>query len=66
MLILTRKINESILMDGGIEIMVVSLDSKSVRIGITAPKEVNIVRKEILSKHPLTKYVPKTPLLGGK
>lgn len=46
MLVLTRKINESICIDGGIEVMVVAIRGNKVRLGFRAPSEVSIQRKE--------------------
>jgi carbon storage regulator len=47
MLILGRREGESILIDGGIRIVVVSCDRGGVRIGIEAPSDVKILRGEI-------------------
>lgn len=47
MLILGRREGESILIDGGIRIVVVSCDRGGVRIGIEAPGSVKILRGEI-------------------
>ena len=47
MLSLTRKSNESIIIDGNIEIKILSVSDGKVRIGISAPKNVEIHRKEI-------------------
>lgn len=50
MLILTRKKDESLIIDGNIEIRIVSLDDGKVKIGIDAPREVEIHRKEVFEK----------------
>ena len=50
MLILTRKKNESIIIDGNIEIKIIELEDGKVRIGIEAPKEIEILRKEIYDR----------------
>jgi carbon storage regulator len=50
MLILGRKEGDSILIEGGIRIVVVSCDRGSVRIGIEAPPDVKILRGEIAEK----------------
>jgi len=50
MLILTRKIGESIVLDGGIKIMVTGIDGNQIRIGVDAPKDVKVYREEILEK----------------
>ncbi|AEV70529.1 carbon storage regulator CsrA [Acetivibrio clariflavus] len=47
MLILTRKRNESIIINDNIEITVVDVQGEQVRIGINAPKSVSVYRKEI-------------------
>jgi carbon storage regulator len=47
MLVITRKINESIIIDGQIEIVVAAITKEGVRIGITAPREMEIHRREV-------------------
>ncbi len=47
MLVLTRKIGESISIDDNIKITVVQIKGKQVRIGIDAPKETKIYREEV-------------------
>lgn len=47
MLVLTRKTNETILIGDDIEITVIRISANTTRLGITAPKTTNIVRKEI-------------------
>ena len=50
MLILTRRESEKIIIGDNIEIQVCGIKGSIVRIGIDAPKEMNIVRKEIQGK----------------
>lgn len=50
MLILTRKVGESINIGNDIKITIVSLDKGQARIGIDAPKDVIIHREEIYNK----------------
>ena len=50
MLILTRKKNESVIINGNIEVTIVALDDGKVKIGIDAPKSVEIHRKEVFEK----------------
>lgn len=47
MLALSRKINESIIIGNNIEITVLEVKGDQVKIGISAPKDVPIYRKEI-------------------
>jgi len=47
MLVLSRKMNERIVIDGGIVITVVKIDRNQVRIGIEAPGHVHVFREEI-------------------
>ncbi|SDZ32885.1 carbon storage regulator, CsrA [Proteiniborus ethanoligenes] len=47
MLILTRKANESIIIKDNIEIIVVGIEDGKVKLGIKAPKEIDIYRKEV-------------------
>ncbi len=47
MLVLSRKEDESIIINDNIEIKIVSLRQDQVKLGIVAPKEVKIYRKEI-------------------
>ncbi|MCA0971571.1 carbon storage regulator CsrA [Halobacillus litoralis] len=47
MLVLNRKINESIMIGEDIEIKVISIDGGQVKLGINAPSQLEIHRKEI-------------------
>ncbi len=47
MLILSRKVDESIIIDNDIEIKVIGIEEGKVRLGISAPKDIAIHRKEI-------------------
>lgn len=46
MLVLTRKTDQSIMIGDDIEIVVSSIEGNTVRIGIKAPRDVKILRKE--------------------
>lgn len=50
MLVLSRKKNESIIIDGKIEIKIIESEDGRVRIGIEAPKEIQIHRKEVFDE----------------
>ena len=47
MLVLTRKVNESIMIGDSIEVVVVSVHAEQVKIGIKAPREVSVHRREV-------------------
>lgn len=50
MLILTRKLGESIAIDDGIKITVVALKGNQVKLGIDAPANTKVYRQEIYTK----------------
>lgn len=47
MLVLSRKVGEQIVIDGGITVTVTSVDGGKVRLGISAPPDVRIDRAEV-------------------
>ena len=47
MLVLSRKTNESIVIDGNVTVSVLRVDNDNVRIGIDAPLSIPVLRKEI-------------------
>jgi carbon storage regulator len=47
MLVLTRKSNQSIMIGDDIEVSVLSVMGEKVRIGIQAPRDVPVFRKEV-------------------
>ena len=50
MLALTRKKGESIILNNDIEISILELRGDQVKVGISAPKEVPVYRKEVRKK----------------
>jgi carbon storage regulator len=50
MLVLTRKLDEKILIGKDIVINVLEIEGGSVKLGIEAPKEVSILRMEVFEK----------------
>ena len=48
MLVLSRKFNESIVIDGGIKITVVEIRGNQIRLGIEAPREIGVMREELV------------------
>lgn len=47
MLILTRKKGQSIIINNNIEILISSIEGDQIKVGIVAPNEVTVLRKEI-------------------
>jgi len=63
MLILTRKPDQSIVIDGGIELIVLEVRGAQVRLGISAPREIAVNRKELLQHADAER--PQSPLSVG-
>lgn len=54
MLVLTRKTNERIVIDGSIVVEILEIQGGRVRIGIQAPNGVTILREELLTNKTMT------------
>ena len=61
MLVLSRKLNESIIVDGNIRITIVGIRGNHVRVGIEAPDSIPIIREEMRDRLELT--VPMEPMV---
>ena len=61
MLVLTRKVDEKIVISGNIVITVVGIRGDRVRIGIEAPPEVGIYRQELSPLSPENQLPKKKP-----
>lgn len=50
MLILTRKIGETLMIGDQVEVTILSIKGNQVRIGVNAPKEIPVHREEIYAR----------------
>ena len=50
MLVITRRKDESLLIGDDIEIKIVKVEDGSVRLAISAPRDINILRKEVFER----------------
>ena len=69
MLVLTRKINEKIVISTDIVVTVLSIERDQVKIGVEAPKDISIHRKEVFeeivrsNREALLNYVDHNPFI---
>ena len=50
MLVLRRKVEEAIVLDGSIRVVVLAVEGERVKLGIEAPDDVTIIREELLHR----------------
>jgi carbon storage regulator len=50
MLVLTRNLNEAIIIDGLIRVIVLGIKGNKVRIGVSAPEHIQVDREEIAQR----------------
>lgn len=50
MLVLTRKLNEGILIGDDVLVTVINIDKDKIRLGIEAPRNLRVIRKELVAE----------------
>lgn len=50
MLILSRKVNQSIMIGDDIKITITEIHENSIKLGIDAPEDITVVREELINK----------------
>jgi len=50
MLVLSRRIGETLIIGNNIQIVVLGVNGNQIRLGITAPKEVSVHREEVYQR----------------
>lgn len=50
MLILTRRVGEKLIIDNDIEVVVLGVKGNQVRLGVIAPKDVEVHREEVFQR----------------
>jgi carbon storage regulator len=48
MLVLSRRVDQTVVIDGRIKVMIVRIQGNHIRLGIEAPKAIPILREEII------------------
>jgi len=67
MLVLSRKLNETIIIGNSIRIKVVGISGNHVRLGIEAPGDVKVMREELLFRNqPNVEHQPSTKGFGSR
>jgi carbon storage regulator len=64
MLVLTRRVGETVVIAGGIRITVVAVQGAKVRLGISAPPSVRVDREDIHQR--LAEFAPPSPCDEGE
>jgi len=62
MLVLSRKKDETIVINKNIEVTIVDIRGDKIRVGIKAPPEITIHREELLKTIPANQKLPETPV----
>jgi len=61
MLVITRKLDQSIIINGNVEVVVTGISKDGVRLGIIAPREVEVHRREVFEAIAAANRAASTP-----
>lgn len=59
MLMLTRRVGESLVIDDEIKVIIIGSSGANIRVGIEAPKKMTIMRSELLNREPVQRRLSK-------
>jgi len=62
MLVLTRQVGQSLIINDNITVTIISISGNNVKVGIEAPKEIIILRDDIINKQRAKKSLQKSGL----
>ena len=62
MLVLTRQVGQSLIINDNITVTIISINGNNVKVGIEAPKEIIILRDDIINKQRAKKSLQKSCL----
>jgi carbon storage regulator len=62
MLVLTRRVGETLVIDGGIRVTVLAVNGAKVRLGFEAPPSVTVLRGEVLEREAAARVGSAAPL----
>ena len=65
MLVLSRRAGESILIGGDVEVIILGTDGGQVRVGIRAPRDITVLRKELLQEVEAENRLAAMPTVPG-
>jgi len=65
MLVITRKLDQSIIINGNVEVVVTGIGKDGVRLGIIAPREVEVHRREVFEAIAAANRAATTPAAGA-
>jgi carbon storage regulator len=64
MLVLTRRVGETLVINGGIRVTVLAVNGGKVRLGFEAPPSVTVLREEVLQREAALRAGAPAPLVA--